>query len=343
MHVAFFHHYSLTHGGGGEWFVTELANFLSGQGHIIEIHALPFRRREAAIQLHRSVMYCEGPIHRSKAEIVYHVYAPFVSSLLLCRAPKIAGLHGAVVMDFESPPTFYMKQGPFVAGAYIARELLGSAYLRGFDAVHAVSPVRLPHRRIFVLPNWVDCTNSLRALEMKRERDDIFRVLYVGKPSYTKGFDKFAELSELVKADDIEFVAVFPPDPNYKGQGNIRWLGYVPHERLWEVYATASVLLHPTRQETFGRVILESLAAGTPVITTLIQSHRSLGLSLDFASTVSEMRSKLEEIYHRWASHYEDYLHRARAAAESVVRFDSRILLPQYEKMLQVVLDDASV
>jgi glycosyltransferase involved in cell wall biosynthesis len=338
MDVAFFHHYSLSFGGGGERFIVELSNFLVNRGHSVEVHALPFRRRKVALGLDKDVPYCEKWIHRSNSEIAYLVYAPTVARLFRHNGPEVAGLHGAVVMDFESPPKFYFRQGPLVASAYILRRSQGSKYLIGFDAVHTVSPVSLSHPHLYILPNWVNCSHSSEALELKKRKSDTFTVLYVGKPSYTKGFDLFAGVSELSTEKDIRFVAVFPPDPNFNGQGKVEWIGHIPHEDIWKLYAGAAVLLHPTRQESFGRVILESLAAGTPVITTPIPSHQSLGLSLEYASSIPEMWAKVHDHYVRWKTDYDGYIASAQSAAESIARFDSRVLLPQYEGMLREVL-----
>ena len=339
MDVAFFHHYSLTHGGGGEGFVVELANFLARKGHTVEVHALPFRRRKATLLLDDSVAYCERWVHRSRSEVAYEVYAPGVTGLFRQRGPRIAGLHGAVVMDFESPARFYLRQGPYVAGAYLVRRSRGPRYLADFDAVHAVSPVPLSHRHLYVLPNWVDCTKSAEALELKARRAETFTVLYVGKPSYTKGFDLFAAVSERVPHEDIRFVAIGPPDRKFGGGGRVEWVGYVPHEEMWKAYARASVLLHPTRQESSGRAILESLAAGTPVITTPIPCHRSFELPLDYASTPAEMAAKVEGYYRRWKDDSSAELF-ARTAMTSVARFDSNAVLPRYERMLTEVLEN---
>lgn len=334
MRIAFFHHYSLTHGGGGERFLLELANFLARKGHRIEIHALPFRGRNVPFQLEPGARYCEGLLHRADADVSYHVYAPLVSHAFMCNAPRIAGLHGAVVADYASPASFYFHQGPFVAGAYVLRQTIGKIDLEAFDAVHAVSPVPVSHGRLYVLPNWVNCSNTARALEAKRTRPETFGVLYVGKPSYTKGFDIVTALAESLAGNGIEFWAAFPPEPGFHGDDHVKWLGYLPHEDMWRLYARAAVLLHPTRQETFGRAILESLAAGTPVITTPIPSHVSLGLPLQYASTVSEARDKIDELHRGWATDYEGYLHAASAAAKDVGRFDAQTLLPRYEQML---------
>ena len=50
-------------------------------------------------------------------------------------------------------------------------------------------------------------------------------------------------------------------------------LGYVPHERLPELYRGAAVFLYPSRFEGFGIPIVEAMACGVPCVTS---SHPSL-------------------------------------------------------------------
>jgi glycosyltransferase involved in cell wall biosynthesis len=45
----------------------------------------------------------------------------------------------------------------------------------------------------------------------------------------------------------------------------VRWLGVLPREELAQVYAAADVFVFPSRSETFGLVMLEAMASGTPV------------------------------------------------------------------------------
>jgi glycosyltransferase involved in cell wall biosynthesis len=108
-----------------------------------------------------------------------------------------------------------------------------------------------------------------------------FIVLYVGRLALEKSVDVLLhafervpasarEHMELVIAGDgplyKELSAKYGPAAGLGGQTNVRLLGYVHGTALSELYAAADVLLFPSSTETFGNVVLESLACGTPVI-----------------------------------------------------------------------------
>jgi glycosyltransferase involved in cell wall biosynthesis len=46
---------------------------------------------------------------------------------------------------------------------------------------------------------------------------------------------------------------------------HVRWLGLLARDELARVYAAADVFVMPSQSETFGLVMLESMACGTPV------------------------------------------------------------------------------
>jgi glycosyltransferase involved in cell wall biosynthesis len=112
MKIALIDHYSLRHGGGGERFLTDLANFLNARGNVVKVHSLPIRARGATIDLAREISYCESLLHLIDADVYYFMYAPLTQLAFLRKnnCPKIAGLHGLAMSDCYQNPVYYVKQ-----------------------------------------------------------------------------------------------------------------------------------------------------------------------------------------------------------------------------------------
>jgi glycosyltransferase involved in cell wall biosynthesis len=88
-------------------------------------------------------------------------------------------------------------------------------------------------------------------------------ALYVGRVSYEKNIDQFLAMpwhgSKVV-------CGVGPLENSLKEKfEHVRWLGVLPRDELALVYASADVFTFPSRNETFGLVMLEAMACGTPV------------------------------------------------------------------------------
>ena len=56
----------------------------------------------------------------------------------------------------------------------------------------------------------------------------------------------------------------------------VRFLGSIPNADLWRVYAAADLFVLPSRLESWGTVMLESLACGTPVVATSTAGGREV-------------------------------------------------------------------
>jgi len=50
--------------------------------------------------------------------------------------------------------------------------------------------------------------------------------------------------------------------------GNVRFLGRIPNDEVWKYYTAADVFVLASDVESWGTVMLESIACGTPVVTT---------------------------------------------------------------------------
>jgi glycosyltransferase involved in cell wall biosynthesis len=87
--------------------------------------------------------------------------------------------------------------------------------------------------------------------------------LFVGRVSYEKNIDAFLKLD--IPGTKV-VCGVGPLEASLKQRyPQVRWMGVLPRPELAKVYAAADVFVFPSRSETFGLVMLEAMAVGTPV------------------------------------------------------------------------------
>ena len=88
-------------------------------------------------------------------------------------------------------------------------------------------------------------------------------ALYVGRVSYEKNIDAFLAL-DLPGSKVV--CGVGPVLATLKKRyPHVHWLGLLPRDALARVYAAADLFVFPSRSETFGLVMAEAMACGTPV------------------------------------------------------------------------------
>lgn len=88
-------------------------------------------------------------------------------------------------------------------------------------------------------------------------------ALFVGRISYEKNIEAFLSL-DLPGSKIV--CGVGPLEARLRNRyPEVHWMGVLPREELALAYAAADVFVFPSRSETFGLVMLESMASGTPV------------------------------------------------------------------------------
>lgn len=87
--------------------------------------------------------------------------------------------------------------------------------------------------------------------------------LFVGRVSYEKNIQAFLEMdfpgTKVV-------CGVGPVEAQLKERfPHVRWVGLLPRDELAKLYAAADLFVFPSHADTFGLVMVEAMAAGTPV------------------------------------------------------------------------------
>jgi glycosyltransferase involved in cell wall biosynthesis len=162
--------------------------------------------------------------------------------------------------------------------------LLEGFHVRGVDRVLATSAhsaacisesYRVPAQRISVVPEPIDLDRWRRALNAAPERTREGRTVLCVAHLYPRKDvgTLLAAMSLLPKETVVRVVGTGPELERLRRQaddlalgGRAEFLGHVPFDRLAAEYRRADVFCLPSRQEGFGIVFLEAMAAGLPIV-----------------------------------------------------------------------------
>lgn len=102
-------------------------------------------------------------------------------------------------------------------------------------------------------------------------------LIYLGSLSKDKGTEDALKVFSLLKKEDFQFWVVGKSDPRYLkflkkmsqklGIGKrVKFFGFVPEVRKYELLAKAHLLINPSIREGWGLVVIEAARMGTPTI-----------------------------------------------------------------------------
>jgi len=322
---------SLRYWGGQEQSMVLAARALSARGHKVGICALPYTHKGVRVQdaklrelLGEGISYSESWRIPARGDIAYAAYQPMFRLFIAQSCPMIAGMHVASIHYLWNLRTAVYR-------------MAGRWDLAGYDAVRLLNDsVSVPHRHTYRIPNWID-THEWRPVAGKR---DPFTILFVGQRDREKGWDTFLDVSRELKSRNLpmEFWAA----GGAESVGGVSGLGYITGEALAAAYSQAHLTVYPSRADMFSRVIMESCACGTPVLTTPIPAHK-VQLPLLFAASTEEFTSKVMQMADLWARRPEEYLAQAAAARQSVIdKYDVSVVVPAFERMLYEIAGNDS-
>ncbi|MCX5997822.1 MAG: glycosyltransferase [Chloroflexi bacterium] len=127
-------------------------------------------------------------------------------------------------------------------------------------------------------------------------------ILFVGRHDPLKCLDNLLEATSLLNhRDDFQLVVIGDNSQHLDqiqtelgdqqrtiGNGNIVFIGSVPHENMYLYYNAADFCIIPSYYESFNLVAIESIACGTPVLATAVGEIPSLAGMCDLCRIMED-------------------------------------------------------
>ena len=213
--------------------------------------------------------------------------------VLLARGPDSIGFLGWLVSRFNGLPRFakYADQWDGFAGEPLGYRLQKMCYRRrsfgGPVMIYGASDPQRPHLIPF-FTSGISCEEWERAgvqIERRVEAPP-YRLLFVGRFVHFKGIDILLDALKILnnQRDDLvlDLVGDGPELPAIRKQiaryrlTNVTLHGWLGADELSAYYAQAHLFVHPSRKEGFGKVLIEAMTYGLPIVGADVGVSREL-------------------------------------------------------------------
>jgi phosphatidylinositol alpha-mannosyltransferase len=361
--------YNIGRGGGVQEGVLAAQAELSRHGH--EVHIITPRSKEAAEKnLKNTILVGKGTDVRSPLATTAQISASFNPEEL----QRILDEHRFDILHFHEPwvpvlsrqllerskainiATFHARMPDGAMTRTIERVVrpYTKTILKYFDSLTAVSDAAAQYVRtltdqpVEIIPNGIDLKKYHQRHKLKPVAGKAKTILYIGRLERRKGVkhlvDAFARLNDghvkLLLAGDgpdrtkLEFYV------SEKGLKNVKFLGYISETKKLKLLRSADIFCSPALYgESFGIVLLEAMASGTPVVagdnpgyTSVMQGRGLMSLADPtdteaFAQRIALLLydKDLAKLWRKWADGY-------------VKQFDYPQVIAQYEALYKKLL-----
>jgi hypothetical protein len=248
----------------------------------IRLSLLPYRRVARMIELHRVVQQplaihiaTEGPLGQAARRYCLRHQLPFTTAYHTRFPQYLNAMFGlperwiyGFLRWFHASATHVLSPTPQVDRELARIGLANIArWTRGVD-LDVFRP------RVDESPHAVDCPHP--------------RFLYVGRVSIEKNIEAFLSLdlpgTRIVAGEGPALQRLRHRFPD------VRFVGILGREDLAALYGSVDVFVFPSRTDTFGLVMLEALACGTPVAAFPVQGPIDVVGNSDVACLREDLR-----------------------------------------------------
>lgn len=128
---------------------------------------------------------------------------------------------------------------------------------------------KIPESKLILIPSGVD----LATFKQINKNDDVFRIIYCGGTSLSKGVHYLLKAFSELKLKNTELWLIGPVFKDIKPflakyERSYNLIEWVPHHLLYKYLSQGSVFVCPSLVEGMPKVIIEAMACGLPVIAT---------------------------------------------------------------------------
>jgi len=227
-----------------------------------------------------NMLQIKAELIRFQPDII-HIATPFNVGLCgLHYAKKLnIPLVGSYHTDFDQYLEYYDLQ--------IFSKLLWKYmhwFHRPFQKIFVPSPFTLEQLKrhgftnLYIWSRGVDChlfhpNYDKLEVRQKYQIKEKFILSYVGRLAPEKDIETLLKIMNNLSddvSDKVHWIIVgdgpSKEEMKQKAPRNITFTGYLNGEELAKVYAASDLFVFPSPTETFGNVVLEALASGTPAI-----------------------------------------------------------------------------
>jgi phosphatidylinositol alpha-mannosyltransferase len=298
--------YDYSHPGGVINHVSYLAHHLQLMGHDVKIVApvrtkgpryfgievtavgrpipIPYGGTTARIALSPWLPYQVKKVLDSEAFDIVHLHEPFIPMLCLSMLSESSSLNVGTFHACHKSSGIYWLSRPIMRklGMKLHGKIAVSEPARDYIARYLPADYR-------IIPNGVDIHHYQPDGPLRTEfKDDKLNIFFVGRLEERKGVGDLIRACSIVKKDFPGFRLIIAGPGirlRYYYQvlakslvgDNVIFTDYVPFNELPKYYRTADIFCAPaTGGESFGIVLIEAMASGTPVVATSIPGYASV-------------------------------------------------------------------